>query len=91
MENEKTTHCWDIMQCDDEIPCPVRDNKLDRCWEWMKKNNRFQFKYDLCNECIVYLYNNKSTLLAKNELEQAMIRRGLFEKGVYISDLHTLR
>lgn len=91
MVQEKMLYCWDIMQCDDAASCPVRQNNIEKCWEWMRNNNQFQFQYDLCNECIVYLYNNQTTQLSKSELEQAMLQRGLYEKGIYRSGPHNLR
>jgi len=57
----------------------------------MKKHDQFQSQYDLCDECIVYLYHSRSSVLSNMEMEQAMMRRGLYEKGVYIFDLHNLR
>ncbi|MHB8789955.1 MAG: hypothetical protein ACYDBT_08745 [Desulfobulbaceae bacterium] len=77
---ETMRHCWDIMQCDEEESCPVRDNKIAHCWEWMQKHTQFQSQYGLCAECIVFLSKNENTILAAGDIEQIMISRGLFQE-----------
>lgn len=77
---ETMRHCWDIMQCDEEDSCPVRENKIAHCWEWMQKHTQFQSQYGLCAECIVFLSKNENTILAAGEIEQIMISRGLFQE-----------
>ena len=52
MNSLKKQSCWEIMQCDDKMLCPVRQNG-QKCWEWMVQNNQFQCQYGLCEECIV--------------------------------------
>ncbi|HHO48383.1 MAG TPA: hypothetical protein ENN06_08020 [Desulfobacteraceae bacterium] len=49
-------------------------------------NNRFQCQYGLCSECIVYLCNNDNTILSEREIEQVMISRGIFDKGIHPSE-----
>ena len=73
-------HCWEIMQCDEEDACPVRVNKVAHCWEWMQQHTQFQSQYGLCAECIVFLCQNENTVLAAGEIEQIMIRRGLYQE-----------
>ena len=82
MVEERIHNCWDIMQCDEKNPCPVRVNKINRCWEWMAQNDQVQCQYGLCDECIVYLCNNENTLLTNWELEQVMIGRGLYKPNI---------
>jgi hypothetical protein len=80
MGAETMRHCWDIMQCDEEESCPVRENKIAHCWEWMQKHTQFQSQYGLCAECIVFLCQNENTVLAAGEIEHIMISRGLFQE-----------
>ena len=82
MASDRMHNCWDIMQCDEENPCPVRLQKISRCWEFMATHNEFQCQYGLCSDCIVYLCNNRNTLLSASELEQVMISRGLYEHDI---------
>ena len=82
MVAEKMYNCWDIMQCDENNPCQVRVDKISKCWEWVALNNQIQCQYGLCDECIVYLYNNENTLLTNWELEQVMIGRGLYKPDI---------
>jgi len=86
MTAERMHNCWDIMQCDENNPCPVRMAKTGRCWEWMAQNNQVQCQYGLCDECIVYLCNNENTLLTHWELEQVMIDRGLYKPDIDLPD-----
>ena len=80
MSAETMRYCWEIMQCDEEDACPVRVNKIARCWEWMQQHTQFQSQYGLCAECIVFICQNENTVLASGEIEQIMIRRGLFQE-----------
>jgi len=89
MSAEKIQYCWDIMQCDEESPCPVKEQKIKRCWDWMREHDQFQCQYGLCYECIVYLCNNENTILSEREIEQVMIRRGLYDKGIHPSESAT--
>ena len=82
MMADKVQYCWEIMQCDDEQLCPVRKNKLDQCWQFMKEHNQFQCQYGLCKDCIVYLCNNENTILTDWEIERIMIRRGFYQEGI---------
>lgn len=91
MTSEKMRYCWDIMHCDNNTQCAVKENRIEKCWEWMRTHNEFQSQYNLCSECIVYLYHNRNSILSGHEMEQAMMRRGLFEKNVYVFDLHNLQ
>jgi len=84
MATEKMQYCWEIMQCDGEPMCPVRKNKIQRCWDWMKEHDQFQCQYGLCNECIVYMRSNESTLLTEREIERVMISRGLYQEEIHI-------
>jgi len=86
MVAERIYNCWEIMQCDENNQCPVRINEISRCWEFMAQNDEFQCQYGLCNECIVHLCNNKSTLLTHIELENIMISRGLYQDDITSSD-----
>lgn len=70
-------NCWEIMHCDEENKCSVRVNNINRCWEWMEKNNEFQYSYSLCYDCIVYLCNKKNSVLTKNELDYIMKMKNL--------------
>lgn len=88
MATERMLNCWEIMQCDEKNPCPVRLAQNSRCWEWMATHNEFQCQYGLCDECIVYLCNNKNTILTKYELEQVMISRGLYQRDIEIPSLN---
>ena len=88
MAAERMHNCWEIMQCDEDNPCPVRLQNGSRCWEWMAAHNEFQCQYGLCDECIVYLCNNKNTILSKHELEQVMISRGLYEPDIALPGLN---
>jgi hypothetical protein len=90
MVAERIHNCWEIMQCDDKSLCPVRMKKNSRCWEWMAEHNEFQCHYGLCDECIVYLCNNKNTILSERELEQVMISRGLYEQDIAIPRLKVI-
>ena len=74
----KKQSCWEIMQCDDKVLCPVRQNG-QTCWEWMVQNKQFQCQYGLCEECIVYLYNNENTVFSNNEIEEIMHKRQLVQ------------
>jgi hypothetical protein len=80
MGAETMRYCWEIMQCDEEDACPVRVNKVECCWEWMNKHVQFQSQYGLCAECLVYLSRNENTVLAAGEIEQIMLRRGLYQE-----------
>ena len=84
MAAKKMKYCWEFMQCDEEDNCPVRVNKIERCWEWMKDQNQFQCQYGLCYECIVYLCNSEETYLTDSEIEQAMVRLGLYQSDTHI-------
>lgn len=86
MVAERMYNCWEIMQCDENNQCPVRINKISRCWEFMAQNNEFQCQYGLCYDCIAYLCNDKSTLLTHVELENIMISRGLYQNDITCSD-----
>lgn len=79
MRGENKCYCWEIMQCDDKDACPVRAQKIDRCWDWMNRHSQFQSQYGLCPECIVYLAQNDNTILAADEVELIMISRGLYQ------------
>lgn len=72
MATTRKQNCWEIMHCDEEDMCPVRVNKIKRCWEWMEANKAFQCRYGLCYECIVYLCNNENSVLTERELEEVM-------------------
>lgn len=80
MRGESKQYCWDIMQCDEEDGCPVRVNKIERCWEWMHQHVQFQSQYGLCAECIVFLSQNDNTILAAGEIERIMVSRGLYQE-----------
>jgi len=90
MSAERMYNCWEIMQCDEKNPCPVRVKKNFLCWEWMAAHNEFQCQYGLCDECIVYLCNNKNTILSERELEQVMISRGLYEQDIPTHGLNVI-
>ena len=87
MVAEKMHYCWEIMQCDEETPCQVKKNNIRNCWEWMKSHDLFQSQYDLCSECIVYLCNTENDFLSDHELDQVMIRRGLYQKEIFLCDI----
>lgn len=72
MNSLKRLACWEITHCDDTVFCPIRNNRT-ACWEWMAQNNGFQCHYGLCQDCIVYLYNNDNSILSPEEME-AVIR-----------------
>ncbi len=90
MAAERAHKCWEIMQCGESSPCPVRMQNISRCWEWMSANNEFQCQYGLCEECIVYLCNNENTILSDHDLEQAMISRGLYEEDISLPGLRLI-
>ena len=81
MAATRKQNCWDIMHCDEEDLCPVRVNKIKRCWEYMEKNRAFQCRYGLCYECIVYLCNNENSVLTDKELEDVMRNTDFFQQG----------
>jgi len=76
MKSRKRLSCWEIMHCDDSVLCPMRKNG-STCWEWMKENNGFQCRYGMCQDCIVYLYNNDNTVLSHEEVEEVLKKRKL--------------
>ena len=86
MVAERMYNCWEVMQCDENSQCPVRINKISSCWEYMAQTNEFQCQYDLCHECIVYLCNDKNSLLTNVELENIMISRGLHQEDIKCSE-----
>lgn len=73
-------YCWEIMQCNEEDPCPVRLGKIDRCWEWMERHAGFQCQYGLCAECIVYLGHNASPVLRTWDIEEILLSRDLLDQ-----------
>jgi hypothetical protein len=80
MYDEKI-YCWQIMQCGDDPPCPVRKQKISHCWEWMKKNVSIPCKYGLCEECIVYLCKNELSFFSRRDLEQIITWRSVAKKS----------
>ena len=77
MVAERMHKCWEIMQCDENSKCEVRTRNISCCWEWMARNNEFQYHYGLCRDCIVYLCNSGITFLTPQEIQEVMTQRGL--------------
>ncbi len=80
MSAEIKQYCWEIMQCDEEEGCPVRVNKLERCWEWMQNHVQLQSQYGLCAECIVFLCQKENIVLGTGEIDHLMVRRGMYQE-----------
>lgn len=67
--------CWVIMSCAQDKKCPAKENPRKNCWEIFSE---FDMKaFNICQDCIVYLSRQKTSVLSSQELEQIMISKGI--------------
>ncbi|MEJ2056575.1 MAG: hypothetical protein P8X39_01895 [Desulfofustis sp.] len=67
--------CWVIMNCAQNKKCPAKENPLKNCWEIFSE---FDMKaFHVCQDCIVYLSRQKTSVLSSQEMKQIMISKGI--------------
>lgn len=68
--------CRNKVHCDVFLFCCSNKKEPLHCWEMAKEVNDFHFQYNICHDCIVYLYSQDSQTMPKKEIEAIMMARG---------------
>jgi hypothetical protein len=78
MDSYSNMKCWEIMNCNN-LACPARREPETPCWEIAKRVEDFRNVSNTCEDCIVCILKEETSILGKKELQNIIIQKGLFE------------
>jgi hypothetical protein len=55
--------------------CSGKQSKKDQCWEVARSNCDFQYVFNVCSDCIVYLYGHDNANMSKKDIELILQKR----------------
>lgn len=66
IENGPAVHCnvYDY--------CAGRHLKEGHCWEIARSKCDFHYVFNVCSDCIVFLYDRDSTLVTRRDIEEIL-------------------
>lgn len=65
--------CWKVMNCGiQRVHCPAYHQPETPCWEIARKLNDYRRLYDICSDCIVYVFKQENSVLSDQEIEAIM-------------------
>lgn len=47
-----------------------------QCWEVARSNCDFQYVFNVCSDCIIYLYEHDSATMSRKDIELILQKRG---------------
>lgn len=72
--------CWEIMECSPEAAAQCSAFKAQvPCWEVTKEIDPRSF--NICKDCLVYISNQKESILSKEEILSIMCQKGIDVTG----------
>lgn len=63
------------MNCGDDISCPAKEQPDSNCWDIFSEADPKAFS--ICQDCLVYLTRQESSVVSREEMEQIMCRKGI--------------
>jgi len=72
--------CWEIMKCDN-LECPARCEPDTPCWEIAEKVEAYHNTSNTCNDCVVYIMKDDSSLLKQKKLQKIIKQRGFLKSS----------
>jgi hypothetical protein len=78
MDSYSNTKCWEIMNCNN-LDCSARLETETPCWVIAKKLEDYRNVSNTCEDCIVYILKEKTSILSKKELHNIIIQRKLLK------------
>lgn len=67
--------CRNKVHCDVFTFCCSNKKEPLHCWEMAQAENDFHFLYNICADCIVYLYSQDNDAMPKKDIEAIMLAR----------------
>ena len=55
--------------------CSGNKSNNDRCWEVARSNCDFHYVFNVCSDCIVYLYNNNGMGMSRKDIDGILQQR----------------
>lgn len=55
--------------------CSGRHLGKEHCWEIARSKCDFHYVFNVCSDCIVYLYENDSRMVSREDIEQILQHR----------------
>lgn len=71
IENRPSVHC-NILEY-----CAKSDTVEMHCWELARSKCDFRYVFNICQECIVYLYQYENSKMSREDIEFILQKRGL--------------
>ena len=78
MDSYSNMKCWEIMNCDN-LDCPARREPKTPCCEIAKRFDDYRNVSYTCNDCIVYILKEETSVLDKKELSLIIKQRELLK------------
>ena len=77
MGSFKHEECAKVIQCDVFSNHLAHGGKDSSCWEMARQAKDFRFLYNVCQDCIVYLFSRKENVFSKNEIRDIISKRNI--------------
>ncbi len=75
MATQTIWSCRDAIQSSNESQYPVKEDGEKSCWEIVKEVDAFSF--NVCGDCLIYVADQKSSVLSQNDIENIMNFKGV--------------
>ena len=75
MKETKRTAGRPEVHCNVFDYCCEKRTKECRCWEVAQSNCDFQYVFNVCSDCIVYLYERDSARMSRKDIEMILEKR----------------
>jgi len=75
MEPKKKMDQGPAVHCNVFEYCAGRQSGGMRCWELAQVESDFHFVFNVCSDCIVYLYGQENTVMTRQVIEQIILKR----------------
>jgi hypothetical protein len=66
--------CWEIIRCGNKN-CAAYIQPNTPCWEIADKLDDYRTALNICSDCIVYLSQQKNSILSPEEIEQILEKK----------------
>ncbi len=75
MKSFKHQDCVKILQCNVFEKNLAQGRSNTNCWEMARQTQDDRFMYNICQDCIVYLFEHEEGVFTENEMEQILSQR----------------
>lgn len=77
MGSFKHQECMDVVQCEVFEYNLVNSQNKTSCWEMARQVKDFRYLYNICQDCIVYLFGQDNNVFTQNEMENILAKRNI--------------